>query len=138
MAESAVHMEYVKQLWDYVKGMLTSDEHVHILVDTPSSSYLPPAVVNNYRPDLYYNHDLYLIIGEAKTDEDFDRPHSVSQYKAYFDECQSFMGMSIVVFSCSWRVSSSFANLVRNIRRLGSYRTKVYIINELGLFRVVE
>lgn len=138
MAESAAHIEFVSNLGDYVKGMLSLNEHVHVLIDTPSSIDFPPHVINNYRPDLYYNHDDTLIIGEAKTDEDFDRPHSIAQYRSYMKECEMFSGRAIIILSCSWRVSPAFANLIRNIRRSGSYNTQVRIINELGLYRTIE
>jgi len=138
MAESAAHIEYVYKLGTYVKDMLSSNEHVHILMDTPSSTDFPPHVVNNFRPDLYYNHNNRLIIGEAKTDDDFDRPHSIAQYKSYMEECKIFNGGAMIIFSCSWKVAPAFANLVRNIRRSGSYDVKVSIINELGLFRTIE
>ena len=131
-------MSYVDRLGTYVKGMLSTNEHVHILIDTPSSTEFPPSVINNYRPDLYYNHDGKLIIGEAKTDDDFNRPHSVAQYESYMEECRMCPCDAMIVFSCSWAVAPAFANLIRNIRRVGNYNTKVVIINELGLFRTIE
>lgn len=137
MAESAVHIEYVNKLGLYVKSRLEFNEHIHILLDTPFSTEFPPHVINNFRPDLYYNHNNVLIIGEAKTDDDFDRPHSISQYTSYLEECSLFPGDSILVLSCSWKVAPAMANLIRNIKRCGSYSTSVVILNELGPFRSI-
>lgn len=138
MAESAAHIGYVEQLDAYVKGLLSGNEHVHILIDTPNSTEYPPHVVNNFRPDLYYNHDGKLIIGEAKTDDDFNRPHSIAQYKSYMEECRLFDGDSLIVFSCSWMVAPALANLIRNIRRAEGNKTKIKIVNELGLYRTID
>ena len=138
MAESAAHIEYVSRLGNYVMGMLSPNEKVYILIDTPNSVVFPPRIVNNYRPDLYYNHNHCLIIGEAKTDEDFDRPHSIAQYVSYMDECSLFSGESMIIISCSWRVSPALANLIRNIKRTGLYNIPVIIINELGQYRTIN
>jgi hypothetical protein len=137
MAESSAHMVYVSMLGEFVKNRLPEQEHIHILIDSPSSNDYPPQVINNFRPDLYYLHDNTLVIGEAKTDADFDRPHSIEQYKSYLKECKSFSGTAYVVFAGSCRISAGFANLIRHIRRDESLTTRAIIINELGVFREI-
>lgn len=134
MAESAVHMGYVSLIKEYVEKVLPEIEHFHILVDSPTSMEKPPHVFNNYVPDLYYNHREQLIIGEAKTDDDFDRPHSLDQYLSYLQECSRFSGDSVLIVSGSWRISAALSNLLRNMKKKASLSVKVIILNELGLF----
>ncbi len=135
MAESAVHMGYVTRIQGYVRSLLPEQEYVHILVDSPYENDTPPHVINNFRPDLYYCHNDYLIIGEAKTDDDFNRPHSLEQYLSYLNECKSFRGTSLLILSGSWRISPSFANLMRNMQIQNSLHVRVVILNEMGVYK---
>ncbi|MBR2396981.1 MAG: hypothetical protein IKB00_10315 [Bacteroidaceae bacterium] len=135
MAESAEHMKYVSLIKEYAKSLLPSQEHIHMIADTPFERETPPHVENNYRPDFYYCHNFQLIIGEAKTDDDFNRQHSLDQYLSYLQECQRFLGDSTLILSGSWRISASFANLIRNLQRQNDIKVHVVIINELGLYR---
>lgn len=134
MAESAIHMGYVSLIKEYVESILPEIEHFHILVDSPTSMEKPPHVINNYVPDLYYNHGEQLIIGEAKTDEDFDRPHSLDQYLSYLQECSRFPGDSVLILSGSWRISASISNLLRIMKKKADISVKVIVLNELGCF----
>lgn len=135
MAESAVHMAYVKSIQGYVQSLLPECEYIHVLVDSPYEQETPPHVINNFRPDLYYCHNDCLIIGEAKTDDDFNRPHSLEQYISYLTECQSFRGNSLLILSGSWRISPSFANLMRNMQFQNNMHVRVVILNEMGVYK---
>lgn len=138
MAESAVHMGYVTMLGEFVQNRLSDCEHIHILMDKPDSTETPPHVVNGYRPDLYYRHNDTVIIGEAKTDEDFDRPHSIEQYKSYLQECANCPGEATLILAGSWRISPAYANLLRLLKRQLSSSVTVMVINEMGLFREIR
>ena len=133
MAESAAHMGYVTMIHSFLKMRLPQEEHVHILVDSPYSAENPPHVVNNFRPDVFYKHSGLFIIGEAKTDDDFCRPHSVDQYRSYLQECEPQKEHALIILSGSWRITASFCNLIRNIKKEGNYNTKVIILNEMGI-----
>lgn len=135
MAESAEHMAYVTGIQEYVKTILPECEHLHVFVDSPYEKETPPHVINNFRPDVYYCHNDFLIIGEAKTDDDFNRPHSIEQYLSYLNECHSFRGTSLLILSGSWRISPSFANLMRNMQNRNSLRVRVVILNEMGVYK---
>lgn len=137
MSESNIHIKYVCMLEKQVKNMINKDNYVHILIDSPYSKNYPPLIMNNFRPDLYYNYDNILIIGEAKTDDDFNRSHSIQQYISYFQECLTFRGKAVIILSGSWKISSAWANLMRNIRRNGKFISRVVIINELGVYREI-
>ena len=109
MAESVEHILTVTMICDYVKGLLPKNEHPFVLADSPDEVAATPNVSGNYRPDVYYQNNGFLIIGEAKTDPDFDRPHSISQYMSYFEECDKYWGTSMLIVGGSWRISASFA-----------------------------
>ena len=135
MAESASHMEYVTTIRRQVRSMLPECEYLHVFVDSPYEKETPPHVINNFRPDLYYCHNDHLIIGEAKTDDDFNRPHSIEQYLSYLQECHSFQGDSLLILSGSWRISASFANLMRNMQAQNNLHVRVMILNEMGVYK---
>jgi len=128
-------MKYVEIAYAFLKGLLPVTEHIHIRIDTPSSSFLPPSVIDGYRPDLYYNHNGLLIIGEAKTDPDFDKRHSIEQYNSYYSECKLHGENSVIVVSCSLIISPGFANLMRYIKLLKGYKAKVIVVNQLGKYK---
>lgn len=133
MAESAAHMGYVTMISNFLReSVLPQEDHIHILVDSPYSSENPPYVINNFRPDIYFDHSGRLIIGEAKTDDDFNRPHSLEQYRSYFLECEPRHEHALIVLSGSWRISAAYCNLIRNIKRQGDFHTRVIILNEMG------
>ena len=138
MAESSKHIEYVELIYNFLrKDMLPESEHIYVSVDSPFKEDCPPHVCNNFRPDVYYCHGDKLIIGEAKTDDDYCRPHSIKQYCSYFEECAPYGADSIIVLSGSWRISASFANLIRNLKREHNFSTKVFVINEMGCCKEV-
>lgn len=135
MAESEDHMTYVTLIKEYAKKILPECEHMHMLTDSPYEKETPPHVLNNFRPDFYYCHNDQLIIGEAKTDDDYNRQHSLDQYLSYLLECQKFKGLSTLILSGSWRISASYANLVRNIQKQHELDVHVVIINEMGPYK---
>lgn len=137
MAESAEHINYVIMISNYVKELLPVNEHPFIMTDSPNEVAGTPPVAGNYRPDVYYQNNGLLIIGEAKTDPDFDRQHSINQYKSYFEECDYFAGMAMLVVGGSWRISAALANMLRNIKRQYGYRAKAIVINNLGQYREI-
>ena len=105
----------------------------YILVDLPDSVYKPPRLTNNYHPDIYYNHNNTLIIGEAKTINDIDNIHSRSQYISYLQECQKFQGKSYLIVCSSWTVSMMFKNLLKYIKRMNNFTTTVIVLSEVGI-----
>ena len=138
MAESYEHMAYVNSLQEYVKMLLPESEYLYVRVDSPYEIETPPQIINNFRPDVYYCHNDFLIIGEAKTDDDFCRSHSLEQYRSYLTECNNYNGKSLLVLSGSWRISPAFANLIRNLQMQNGIHCRVVIINELGVYKDIK
>lgn len=105
----------------------------YILVDLPNSTYKPPKLTNNYHPDIYYNHNNTLVIGEAKTVNDIDNTHSRNQYISYLQECQNFQGQAYLIVCSSWTMSIMFKNLLKYIKRLNNFKTTIIVLSEVGI-----
>ena len=133
MSESSVHISFVEKIYEEAKKNIPFGMHVLIDVDHPNSSCSTPKLLNGYKPDLYYCYDNLLIIGEAKTDFDVERPHSMNQYNSYYDEAYEFSGQSVLIFCVSWKMFATLKNIMRRIRRNKvSSKIRIIVLNDLG------
>lgn len=131
MGESAKHLELVKRIITYV-GKLPNIEASLIQSDLPESIEKPDSTMEGFRPDIYYNYSNFMIIGEAKTSYDFERKHSIEQYKAYYNKCNAFNGKSIFILAIPWTESISAKNLLRRIKKNSNYEIETWVINDTG------
>lgn len=131
MSESRNHVELVAIAVQYIKTIVEPDLHAIIQYDSPDSAR-PTKVIGNYIPDVYYWHNDQLIIGEAKTINDFDRTHSRDQYDAYIKECKNFFGKSTLVVSVPWQIVATAKNYFRRLKKVFDADIQIIIINELG------
>lgn len=137
MAESSIHISFVERIYEEVKKVVPEGSHILIDIDHPDSSASTPKLLNGFKPDLYYCYKNLLIIGEAKTDFDVDRPHSLNQYNSYYEEAYVFEGQSLLFFCVSWKMFATMKNIMRSIRRKKiSSRIRIFVMNDLG--EVVE
>ena len=133
MAESNQHILLVNNIVSYIKQNVQDIIASLLLVDLPDSVYKPQSVFNGFIPDVYYNFKEKLIIGEAKTDNDVERIHSLNQYEAYFTEAFNFDGDSIIVFSVTWRMYGTIKNIIRLTKKKNNFdKIKVIVINNKG------
>ena len=131
MSESRNHIELVAVAVKYIKTIVAPELHAIIQYDSADSSR-PTRVIGNFIPDVYFWHNDQLIIGEAKTINDFDRPHSLDQYEAYIKECKSFYGHSTLVISVPWQVVATAKNYFRRLKKEFATDIPIIIINEWG------
>ena len=131
MSESRNHVELVAVAVEYIKTMIAPDLHAIIQYDSADASR-PTKVIGNFIPDVYYWHADQLIIGEAKTINDFDRPHSREQYDAYIKEGKTFLGHSTLVISVPWQMVATAKNYFRRLKKNHATDMTIIIINELG------
>lgn len=131
MAESQAHMDLVKIAYEYIESIVPEGMKGLIQCDTPITSR-PTKVVGGYIPDIYFWNGDLLIIGEAKTLNDFDNKHSKMQIEAYFIECSKFFGKGTLVLSVPWQLVFSVKNYVRSLRRKYNSNFDIVVINELG------
>lgn len=131
MAESQNHIDLVSIAFTHIKSMVPANEQCLIECDFPSTSR-PTKVINGYIPDVYYWNNNRLIIGEAKTINDFDNKHSKNQIESYYRECTQFSGNSYLVICVPWQLVFSVKNYIRLLKRMIPGDVDVTVINELG------
>lgn len=137
MGESLQHIELVKSIFKFTKSMVNEDLACLIRVDLSDSNEKPPKVVEGYIPDLYYCNEKVLIIGEAKTTNDFDRKHSLEQYMSYIKTCDHFEGKANLILAVPWTEYVSAKNLLRRMKKQGGYDLKIVVLNNLGRCEII-
>ena len=76
MSESINHHQLVQVLKNEVQAVVPSDCWILIQIDSPESLSLPSKTSEGYRPDIYYQFEKLLVIGEAKSSSDVEKQHS--------------------------------------------------------------
>ena len=89
-----------------------------------------PPIINGFRPDLYYEFNSILIIGEAKTRNDYSTKHSLNQYKEYLKYCENFCGNSYLILCCPWECSADVKIIISKISR--DNKTNIIILDEIS------
>ena len=85
--ESRVHVDLVRVAYNYLITLIPKTNVRFIKTDS-SGICSGVHIIGNYVPDLYYSFDGLLVIGEAKTESDFERKHSKDQFNAYIKQCK--------------------------------------------------
>lgn len=129
--ESQIHINLVNVALEYIKSIVPEDERSLIYTDTAGNNN-STRVIGNYIPDVYYNNGGKLIIGEAKTLNDFEKLHSKEQFLAYMNEFLVFHGECILVVSVPWQLIKTAKNYFARLRREMDVNVKVIILNEMS------
>ena len=132
MPESQSHINFVKKLGEVATQLLNESQLPFLYLDNSLSEAKPPRTTGNFVPDMFYKDSDLMIIGEAKTADDVDRKHSLSQYENYFDDLSSFDGRSIIVFSVPWYTKNTIKNIARRLRIKKNPSIEIYVITEIG------
>ncbi len=136
--ESIKHHSLAEKIYEYVSS-LDYIESKLIQLDIPEVSGNVTRMPVGYIPDLFYEHNNTLVIGEAKTDDDFEREHSFLQYKSYFDfiNKKSKMGYKcIFVMGVPWETTRAAIRVCNRFSE--NINVKIVIINELGVYKEYE
>ena len=131
MGESRNHIDLVSVAYRYALSLVQRDLESLVQADTADSSK-PTRVIGNFVPDVFFWNGEQLIIGEAKTFEDFDRPHSLAQYDAYMQECHDFPGTAILIISVPWQLVFTARNYFRRMKAKGDHHFRIIVVNEIG------
>ena len=83
MGESEQHRALVKMISDYISDQYEIDDSL-IKIDGQDNGLM----LDKHRPDLLYEIDDMVIIGEAKIGSDLSNDHTVSQFKEYLKWCK--------------------------------------------------
>lgn len=131
MGESRKHIELVQIAVEYVKSIVPAEMRMLVQYDSADTKR-PPMISGSYIPDVYFWNSTLLILGEAKTVDDFERKHSHDQFKSYLQECNHFFGDSFLVISLPWQLVPTAKNYFRRLKKEMNCSTAIVILNELG------
>ena len=99
--ESEAHKQFVQNAVQYIKRTFGLEEN-QMLIDLGEPGKTPPMVIDGFRADIYVHTPKYIIIGEAKTDNDINNKHTVAQLSSYIKEVKTFSQDRHIIMSCSW------------------------------------
>lgn len=127
MSESADHRKLVELIIEYVSNQVGHDYVCFIESDISDEHSLPQLTDEGFRPDVFYEYNGLLIIGEAKTSDDIMREHSKQQYASYLKKCALYDGSAEFVISVPWLDQATANNILKKMRcdYPGEYKIKV-------------
>lgn len=114
--ESEEHRQFVRNAVQYIKRTFDLEEN-QMLIDLGELGKTPPKVIDGFRADIYVHTPQYIIIGEAKTDGDIKKKHTVAQLASYIKEVKTYNQERHIVMSCSWSSYAEMRNFLRNFRK---------------------
>ena len=80
-----------------------------------------------------------IIIGEAKTDGDLDREHSILQFKSYINYMNNYNSTGyncVFIIAVPWEASIAASRIIKRI--IGDEDIDLIVLNESGVFRKYE
>lgn len=134
MGESLIHKQYINIIYGYCLDLVPKNHSKLILMDGNDnllSKEVPP-IIGGFRPDLYYEFNSLLIIGEAKTKNDYHTRHSLNQYKEYLRYCSHYWGESYLIICCPWMCTADVKNIIKTINKEYKNETNIIILDEIS------
>ena len=127
MGESKDHQQLVEILVEYVKDSVGVDLCCFIQSDASDEYTISPQTDEGFRPDVFFEYNGRLIIGEAKTENDISRRHSIEQYYSYLKKCAQYHGKAEYVMAVPWMGQAEANNIIKKISKEfpGDYEIKV-------------
>lgn len=130
MSESIKHQELVGKIVEYVKSSV-SLENISMIKADYMNFDRPNLAYDRFIPDVQYCYYGKLFIGEAKTLDDFDRPHSKAQFQSYMHECEMFSGKATIIVAVPWELSISAKNHLNYLKSKLSKDIEVVVLTDL-------
>lgn len=126
MGESAQHQKLVRMIIDSIEEMVGNDQSCFIESDIADGRPLPQLTQEGFRPDVIFQYNDRLIIGEAKTSNDVDTIHSKQQYESYIRKCSLFQGNAMLIIAVPWTEYATIYNIINRIKKqyVGTYSIK--------------
>ena len=131
MSESIEHQNYVRKIVEYVREIIPCEFADRIRADLPEYEK-PTLAYDSYVPDVLYSYKGMLVIGEAKTYDDFNREHSRRQYEAYIKECARCPGDTIIIIAIPWQLFLTAKNHFLLLKRKYNVKVSIVVISENG------
>lgn len=110
--ESLTHMAFVKKIADYVSTIPEDFTRNLLCVELPGEYNRCPQIIGGSIPDVFYNDSNYIILGEAKTDNDIDQEHTQRQLNDYINEARTYNADRNIVLCTSIMGFSRMKNII--------------------------
>lgn len=110
--ESLTHMSFVKKIADYVSTIPEGFTRNYLCVELPGEYNRCSQIIGGSIPDVFYNDSNYIILGEAKTDNDIDQEHTQRQLNDYITEVRTYDADRIIVLCTSIIGFSRMKNMI--------------------------
>lgn len=110
--ESITHMTFVKKIADYVSTIPEDFTRNLLCVELPGEYNRCPQIIGSSIPDVFYNDSNYIILGEAKTDNDIDQEHTQRQLNDYINEARTYDADRNIVLCTSIMGFSRMKNII--------------------------
>lgn len=118
MPESEEHSNLVSILRSYIADRFCEGQGERVLTDSVSSeSRTRPPSFEGYVPDAYVllNEQGRVVIGEAKSMRDLEKPHTDAQITAFLRRCGMAEG-SAFILAVPWPLERLAKSLLTNLR----------------------
>lgn len=127
MSESGQHKKLVELIIEYVEKRVGQNYICFIECDSADDRPIPRLTEEGFRPDVLYEYNGLMIIGEAKTSNDVLREHSLAQYASYLKKCSLYYGKAEYVMAVPWTEKATANNIVKKIKKdyPGEYEIKI-------------
>lgn len=136
MSESIEHQNSVRRIVEYVKALVPKETLDRICADLPDYEK-PSLAYDSFIPDVEYSYNGTLILGEAKTYDDYNREHSRKQYEAYVRECKKYPGEATIIIAVPWQLHITAKNHFLHLKKKQNVNIKIVIMSENGLKEIV-
>ena len=110
--ESLTHLAFVKKIADYVSTIPEDFTRNLLCVELPGDYNRCPQIIGRSIPDVFYNDSNYIILGEAKTDNDIDQEHTQRQLNDYINEARTYAADRNIVLCTSIMGFSRMKNII--------------------------
>ena len=105
-------MTFVKKIADYVSTIPEDFTRNFMCVELPGEYNRCPQIIGGSIPDVFYNDSNYIILGEAKTDNDIDQEHTQRQLNDYINEARTYDADRNIVLCTSIMGFSRMKNII--------------------------
>lgn len=105
-------MTFVKKIADYVSTIPEDFTRNLLCVELPGEYNRCPQIIGSSIPDVFYNDSNYIILGEAKTDNDIDQEHTQRQLNDYINEARTYDADRNIVLCTSIMGFSRMKNII--------------------------
>lgn len=133
MSESIQHQKLVKMIIEDIANTVGESCCCFIESDIADGHTLPQLTSEGFRPDVMYQYQNTMIIGEAKTSKDIDRTHSLLQYESYIKKCSLFDGEATLIVAVPWIEYATIYNIIHRIKNHYPGNYGIRILKGIGV-----